>query len=150
MINVRTSEISELRVEKFICEKLCLLFIHFAVRWIAIVDANLFGFVNLTQSFRLKFQFCLSKTQENTSKSKCQYDKAMRTQHQEFKIMLKNLYDGIIKIEISCFFKIFVILSNAFTANKILLVASILEAVFQSLCNFKQEATRKIRQNCDT
>ena len=39
---------------------------------------------------------------------------------------------------------------NAFTANKILLVASILEAVFQSLCNFKQEATRKIKQNWHT
>ena len=104
MKNVRTSGISELGVEKSIREKLC------SFRWITIVDANLFGVVNLTQSFRLKFQFCLSKTQENTSKSKCQYDKAMRTQHQEFKIMLKNLFDGIIKIEISCFFKIYVIL----------------------------------------
>ena len=84
-------------------------FAFHSFRWIAIFDANfanLFGFVNLTQSFRLKFQFCLSKTQENTSKSKCQYDKAMRTQHQEFKIMFKNLFDGIIKIETSCFLKI--------------------------------------------
>ena len=111
MINIRTSEIYELRVEKSNCEKLSLLFIFFRdFCQSKSQDLYLFGFVNLTQSFRLKFQFCLSKTQENTSKSKCQYDKTMRTQHQEFKIMLKNLFDGIIKIEISCFFKIYVIL----------------------------------------
>ena len=107
----------------------------------AVVDANLLGFVNLTQSFTVKFQFCLSKIQENTSKSKCQYDKAIRKQYQEFKIASKNLFDGNIENQ-KHYCCIFLLTFNAFTANKILLVASILKSVFTEdviLCKKQQK-----------